>query len=301
MNKTQQKRFDALYTQHLNALKRQGKSDSTIAAYALAIRRITQRLDRCPDKLSQADLEAYFSDLLTTHSWSTIKRDRCGLQFFYKHVAKKQWVWVNIVKPPKVKSLPDILTLEEIAHVINTTRELRYQTYILTTYSMGLRLGEALTLQVGDIDAKRMLVHIRNGKGGKDRFVMLPQTSLVALRRYWATHRHPRFVFPGGTSTAARHKASSPMDRGGLQKSFRVIIADCGIHKKISIHSLRHCFGAHLNEAGVPLQAIQQAMGHECIRTTALYSQLTMSAQQENVGVINQLIERLPLRWCDRE
>ena len=142
MNNKDQKHFQTLYNRHLSALQRQGKSPSTIEAYSLALRRVTDFFDRCPDTLSQSDIEDYFSQLINTHSWSTVKRDRCGLQFFYKHILKQQWQWVNIVKPPTIKSLPDILTFDEMTTVINNTRELRYQTYILTTYSMGLRLGE---------------------------------------------------------------------------------------------------------------------------------------------------------------
>ena len=149
------------------------------------------------------------------------------------------------MKPPQVRSLPDILTSDEISLLINSTREMRYQVYILTTYSMGLRLGEALKLTVGDIDSKRMRVHVRNGKGRKDRFVTLPKLTLLALRRYWATHRHPSLLFPVGKNPRERHSAKVPMDRGGMQKSFQAIVQSCNIHKRISIHSLRHCAGMH--------------------------------------------------------
>ena len=107
--------------------------------------------------------------------------DRNGLPFFYKHVLNQERHWVDIVKPPQHKRLPDILTSTEIERIINATRELRYQTYILTVYSMGLRLGEALNLRVGDIDGARMRVHVRQGKGGKDRFVTLPAMTLQAF------------------------------------------------------------------------------------------------------------------------
>lgn len=187
MNKAQQKRFESLYQQHLNALKRQGKSKATIDAYSRAVRRITTFFDRCPDRLTTNDLKDYFTSLVKSHSWSTVKLDRNGLQFFYKHIINKQWQWIDIVKPPQVKSLPDILTPDEISLIINSTREIRYQTYILTVYSMGLRLGEALNLKVGDIDAKRHRLHVRCGKGRKDRFVTLPDRALLALRQYWST------------------------------------------------------------------------------------------------------------------
>ena len=175
MNKAQQKRFQSLYQQHLNALRRQGKSQSTIDLYAHAVRRIAEHFDRCPDNLSRKELNEYFDWLVRERSWSTVKVDRNGLQFFFKHVLGKQWQWVDIVKAPVVKRLPDVLSADELTRVFNATREVRYQTYFLTVYSMGLRLGEGLTLRVGDIDADSMRVHLRNAKGRKDRFVTLPQ------------------------------------------------------------------------------------------------------------------------------
>jgi site-specific recombinase XerD len=295
MNKAQQARFNSLYEQHVNALHRQGKAASTIDVYARAVRRITAFFDRCPDRLTLDHLKDYFTALVKSHSWSTVKVDRNGLQFFYQHVLNKQWIWVDIVKPPQKRVLPDILTVKEVERVINGTRELRYQTFILTAYSIGLRLGEALNLQVGDIDSERMKVHVRLGKGQKDRFVVLPEVTLNALRQYWATHRNPIFIFPGGKSAEARQAARIVMDRGGLQKSLKVIVKSCGIHKHVTPHSLRHCYGAHLVETGLNLRAIQQEMGHECPKTTALYTQLTEVAHQNTSRMINRLVNRLHL------
>jgi integrase/recombinase XerD len=156
-----------------------------------------------------------------------------------------------------------------------------------------LRLGEALNLKIGDIDKERMKVHIRMGKGKKDRFVTLPQVSLIAMRKYWSTHRNPSFIFPAGKNSEQRHTAKQFMDRGGLQKSIRVICKDCGINKHISVHSLRHCYGAHLVESGLNLRAIQHEMGHECPKTTAIYTQLTEVTQQKTDAIINRMINRL--------
>ena len=295
MNKAQQARFNSLYEQHVNALHRQGKAESTIDVYARAVRRIAHFFDRCPDRLTQDHLKDYFTALVKSHSWSTVKVDRNGLQFFYRHVLNQQWIWVEIVKPPQKRVLPDILTVKEVERVINGTRELRYQTFILTAYSSGLRLGEALNLKVGDIDSERMKVHVRQGKGRKDRFVILPEVSLQALRAYWVTHRNPQLLFPGGKTAELRHDATLPMDRGGLQKSFKVIVKSCGIYKHVTPHSLRHCYGAHLVETGLNLRAIQQEMGHECPKTTALYTQLTEVAHQNTSKMINRMVNRLHL------
>jgi len=165
MTPSEQSRFDGLYKRHLRALKLQGLSDSTIDVYSRALRRIGHFYGCCPDRLGTEQLEHYFAELVESHSWSTVKVDRNGLQFFWKHVLKRDWSWVNIIKPPKIRSLPDILTPNEIERLIAATRKLCYRVFLLATYSMGLRLSETLALEVGDIDGERKQVHIRRGKG----------------------------------------------------------------------------------------------------------------------------------------
>jgi site-specific recombinase XerD len=293
MNPSDQSRFDSLYQQHLNVLRLQGLAPATIDAYSRALRRVSGFFDCCPDQLDQRQLRDYFSSLSQSHSWSSVKLDRNGLQFFYRHILNKPWQWVEIVKPPKVKTLPDILSVSEVAKVINSTREARYQTYLLCVYSMGLRLSEALNLTIADIDSARHKVHVRCGKGRKDRFVFLPDRTLLLLRIYWASHRNPKWLFPRGKSNELRRSATAPMDRGGLQKSVKVIVKSCGIHKRITIHTFRHCYGAHLVESGVNLRAIQHQMGHECPKTTALYTQLTEITQRDTGSQINGLIDGL--------
>lgn len=138
MHPAEMKRFNELYQRHLRSLKLQGKARKTIDSYSRAVRRITDYFDCCPDQLSLEQREQYFSDLVKSHSWSTVKIDRNGLQFFWKHVLKQDWQWVNIVKAPKVQSLPDILTVAEVEQLIGATRKLRYRVFLLATYSMGL-------------------------------------------------------------------------------------------------------------------------------------------------------------------
>jgi site-specific recombinase XerD len=297
MNKSQQVKFESLYRKHVSALKRQGKAASTIDVYARAVRRVAEAFDCCPDRLTQEQLEAHFDALVESHSWSTVKIDRNGLQFFYEHVLKRDWTWIKIVKPPQIRRLPDILTIKEIERLINGTRELRYQTFILVAFSMGLRLSEVLQLQIGDIDKERMKIHVRCGKGAKDRMVTLPQLSLEALRRYWKTHRHRQFIFPNGRQGDERRQATATMDRGGVQKSLKVIAQSCGLRKHVTPHTLRHCYGALSLEAGVNLRAIQHEMGHERPNTTALYTQLTDTANQDTSKLINAMLAPLQLSW----
>jgi site-specific recombinase XerD len=233
MNPTEQARFDSLYQRHLRMLKLQGKSANTIDSYARALRRVAEHFDFCPDQLTPKQLEIYFGELVDSHSWSTVKVDRNGLQFFWKHVLKVDWQWVNIIKPPKIHTIPDILTLAEIERLIGATRKLRYRVFLLATYSMGLRLGETLALQVGDIDAERQRVHIRRGKGHKDRMVPLPALTYQALRALWRKHRHPYLLFPNAQRPLAQiHQATTHMDRGGAQVAMKTVVKECGIKKK---------------------------------------------------------------------
>ena len=292
MNTSQQQRYNYLYEQHLINLRLQGKRPSTIDAYARAVRRITAFFDKSPDTLTTADLKLYFNNLIQTHSWSTIKLDRNGLQFFYRYTLNKQWEWLSIVKPPQVKRIPDILTPKQVDDVINQTKQLRYQVFFMTLYSMGLRLSEGLNLTIHDIDKSTMLVHVRDGKGGKDRMVPLPELTLLALRDYWKTHRHERLIFPG-THT----KTNTPMDKGSVQKALKRVLQDCHIKKLISPHSLRHCYATHLLEQGLDLRSLQHLLGHASLNTTARYTQLTKVKQRDMSRAVNQLTDKLTITW----
>ena len=233
MNQAKTKRFNELYQRYLRLLKLQDKSKKTIDAYARAVRRISGHFDCCPDQLTLKQREEYFSDLVKSHSWSTVKVDRNVLMFFWKHVLKRDWKWVNIIKAPKIRSLPDILTVNEVEQLIGATCKLRYRVFLLTTYSMGLRLSETLALQVGDIDGNRKLVHIRRGKGHKDRFVPLPDLTCQALRTLWCKHRNPCWLFPCAVGSPERiQKATKHMDRGGTQAAMKAVVQQCGIKKK---------------------------------------------------------------------
>ena len=148
----------------------------------------------------------------------------------------------GLIKPPKAQRLPDIVTVEEAQRIFAATRVASYRVFFFTLYSLGLRLGEGLRLEVGDIDAARWRVHVRDSKGNRDRFVPLPQSTHRLLQRFWAVHRNPVLLFPsrhGGVKAAA--SATTPMDRGGVQKSLHQVIGTCGLKKKITPHSLRQC------------------------------------------------------------
>lgn len=233
MNTKEQKRFDSLYKKHLRALKLHGYSASTIDVYSRAVRRLSGHFDCVPDKLTVDQLTDYFSQLIDSHSWGTVRVDRNGLMFFWEHILKRDWQWLEMIKPPQVRTLPDVLTVPEVEQLIGTARKLRYRVFVLATYSMGLRLSETLALQVSDIDAARKRVHIRRGKGHKDRFVPLPDLTCQALRTLWSKHRHPRLLFPNPVGSPERiQQATNHMDRGGTQQAVKALVTECGIKKR---------------------------------------------------------------------
>jgi len=225
--------FNRQYQTHLKHLKLKGLQPKTIDAYARAIRNLGAYFAYDIDTLSESQLVDYFSDLIESRSWSAVKLDLYGLKFYTVHVLRKAWVMPHLIKSPKVARLPDIVTVEEAQRLFGATRTLSYRVFYFTLYSLGLRLSEGLALKVGDIDAARLRVHIRDSKGNRDRLVPLPEATLEVLRKFWLVHRHPELLFPnraGGLRAA--HRATSPLDRGGVQNTLRQVVLDCGLKKR---------------------------------------------------------------------
>jgi integrase/recombinase XerD len=225
--------FEQNYQRHLQHLKLKGLQPKTIEAYSRAIRRIGERFDQRIDDLTEQQLTDYFTELVASHSWSTVKLDLYGLKFYYAHVLHKPWVAPGLIKPPRSQRLPDIVTVAEAQRLFAATRVLSYRVFFFTLYSLGLRLGEGLRLRVGDIDAARARVHVRDAKGNRDRFVPLPQATLALLRRFWHVHRNPVLLFPnrhaGRTGSAT---ATTPLDTGGVQLALRQVVHACGLKKR---------------------------------------------------------------------
>ncbi len=229
-------KYNQYYSLHCKHLKLKGLQPKTIEAYSRAIRRIADYFEGHLDDLSEEQLLDYFHDLLERLSWSAVKLDLYGLKFFYTHVLTKTWVDIPLIKPPKNTRIPDIVTVDEARRLFLATRKLSYRIFFFTLYSMGLRLGEGLRLQVGDIDADRLRVHIRNAKGNKDRLVPLPMNTLAVLRRFWAVHRHPVFLFPNrkrGLNSACL--VDSPLDRSGIQVTMKSVVEEIGLKKRFHV------------------------------------------------------------------
>ena len=225
--------FKEHYQSHLKHLLLKGLQPKTIEAYSRAIRRIGERFDHRIDSLTEPQLTDYFTELVASHSWSTVKLDLYGLKFYYAHVLRKPWVAPGLIKPPRSQRLPDIVTVAQAQRIFAATRVASYRVLFFTLYSLGLRLGEGLRLEVGDIDATRGRVHVRDAKGNRDRLVPLPRATHQLLQRFWRLHRNPVLLFPnrhGGLQGAG--SARTPLDRGGVQKTLRRVTQACGLKKR---------------------------------------------------------------------
>jgi len=228
--------FNRYYELHCKHLKLKGLQPKTIDAYSRGVRRIGDYFDYQIDNLDQNQLLDYFHSLLERLSWSAVKLDLYGLKFFYTHVLNKAWTDLKLIQPPRVKHIPDIISVEEAQKLFMATNRVSYRVFFFTLYSMGLRLGEGLRLEVGDIDAVRHRVHIRHAKGNKDRFVPLPNTTLQLLRCFWSLHRHPQFLFPSRKRGLKKaHLATIPMDRGGVQLAMTTVVRDINLKKRFPV------------------------------------------------------------------
>jgi integrase/recombinase XerD len=269
-----------------------GRSPRTQQAYLRAVRKLSEFYHKSPDKLTETQVRKYFLTIKNEHHYApgSLRVAFNGIRFFYTHTCKRDWPTLRQVKIPNSKALPEVLTRAQVHQIIEACEQERIAVFLWTVYSMGLRLEEALQLQVSDIDAERGLVHIHRGKGAKDRYVPIPSFTLGWLRNYWLAHRHRRLLFPAqGRDHRQAHTANNPMAKTTVQGSMKKIVDSIGFGKKISIHTLRHCYATHLLEAGVSLKVIQKYLGHSSLQTTMIYLHLTDSAEADS----RQAIERL--------
>jgi len=270
-----------------------GLSQKTQESYLRSVRQLAEHYHKAPDQISEEELRQYFLYLKNvrqvSHSSCTVAL--CGIKFFYERTLRREWLTLELVRSPREKKLPVVLSVEEVGQILGCVRRMKYRVCLGTLYSCGLRLKEGLHLQVCDIDSDRLQIHVRHGKGGKDRYVPLPERTLQMLRQYWVTHRHPEWLFPA--SNYRGWMATEPMNPSGVQRAFRAACKESGIQKHATVHTLRHSWATHMLEAGVNLRIIQACLGHRSPNTTAIYTHLTRKAEVPAVTAINQVLDEL--------
>jgi integrase/recombinase XerD len=285
------------YQRSMNTLQLNGKGERTQEAYTRAVRMLVDFYGKPPEQISEQELEQYFLRRKNVDHWSanTMRICYCGIRFFFVNVLKHNFDLFHILRAKNEARLPAVLSREEVRALLGCVRTRHNHAYLSTVYGCGLRLTEALYLEVSDIDSARMMIHVHRGKGARDRFVPLPHSSLAILRAHWRTHRNPRLLFPAcGRDGRAASAATTPMAISSVQGAFRRAKLQAGIRKRaVSIHTLRHCYATHLLEEGVNLRVIQQHMGHASLETTMVYLHLTRKGHEDAYALIDHVMEGL--------
>jgi site-specific recombinase XerD len=280
----------ALRQKMIEDMQLHGFAERTQKSYMQAVRQLAEYYHKPPDQISEDELRQYFLYLMNVKkvSRSTITLALCGIKFFYERTMQRQWATLALVRPQREKKLPVVLSVDEVRQILARVRRWRFRMCLSTIYACGLRLQEGLHLQISHIDGGRQLLHVCHGKGGKDRYVPLPQPILEMLRQYWGTHRDLVWIFPSTHQTV-----KSPMDASGLQRAFHGALLDSGIQKPATVHTLRHSYATHLLEAGLNLRLIQSYLGHASPNTTAIYTHLTKPSEDLAIQAINRVVAGL--------
>lgn len=249
-------------------LRLRGYAEKTRVAYVSCVRAFARHFRRSPAALGEDEIRAYLTHLIDVRRVrpATQVVHAAALRFLYRITLQQPELAARVPRPRRPQTLPAVLSVEEVGQVLGAITAPKYRALFLTCYGAGLRIGEACALQLADIDSPRMLLHVRRGKGGHERYVTLSPRLLTALRAYWH-HARPRgpYLFPGATP-------DRPLSRDAAQRALRQGAAQHGIGKRVTPHTLRHCFATHLLEAGAELRTIQHLLGHRSIRSTVRYT-----------------------------
>ena len=259
-----------LYNRMKMDLELKNYSPKTIACYLNCMVDFVRHYGRSPDEMGEKEIRGYLHYLIKNKklSQSSINQAYSAMKFFYERTMGREW---NAIKIPRVKSqkrLPVVLAREEVQSILRSTGNLKHRVILTTIYSGGLRAGEATHLKVCDIDSSRMMIHVRGGKGNKDRYTLLAERTLDILRKYWKAYRPSSWLFPG-------RDPNKPISVSSIQRVFKVSLCRAGIKKNASLHSLRHSFATHLLESGTDLYYIQRFLGHRSAKTTCIYLHIT--------------------------
>ncbi|MFZ5354837.1 MAG: tyrosine-type recombinase/integrase [Bacillota bacterium] len=274
----------ALLDEMKSKLILKGYSFRTRDAYIGHISRLVSHFAAHPHELNSTHIDSYLVTLLDIKedSHSYVNQAVSAIKFLYRHVLNRGDVVVKLSRPKREKKLPEVLSREEVVQILNGTENLKHRAMLYLTYSAGLRVGELVRLRVTDIDSKRNMIHIVQGKGKKDRYTLLSQTSLEILRQYVKKYRPDEWLFPS-------QDYKGHLTERTAQRVFENAKKAVGIKKDVSIHTLRHSFATHLLENGVDLRYIQELLGHVNSSTTEIYTHVS----EKNIRQIQSPLDRL--------
>lgn len=251
-------------------LELKGYSPKTQAAYLRGVQKFAEHYGQSPEWLGTNEIKAYLHHIITVSDAgnSTVDIAYSALKFLYEITLSQQWDMKKIPRTKKPKKLPVLLSPSEINNLFQAATNPKHKALLMTLYGAGLRASEVARLRVSDIDSSNMQIRVRQAKGKKDRYTLLSKQNLTILRTYWRFCRPHEWLFPG-------KDPNQPMDTKAVYRIFQQARNKAHIQKKVTTHTLRHCFATHLLEAGTSLYHIQQLLGHSSPKTTGIYIHLT--------------------------
>ena len=280
-------------------LKLRSLAASTQEEYLRYVRKLAARVKQDPAGLDEAQVREHLLHLKVEHAYSpsSMRSAVAAMRAYYGLHLGRDWQLFDLVRSPSAMKLPLVLTRPEVARLFAAIRELRFLMVLRLMYACGLRISEAVNLEVTDIKRDGPRVHIRDAKGRKERLVPLPQWSYEELKVWWKTHRHPKWVFPGvgrgwrdGASAVAKlAQAVEPMGVGSVQHCLRLAVVTAQLPKGTCTHTLRHSYATHLLDAGVSIRLISAYLGHVSLDTTLIYAHLTLANEAGARVVLEQL------------
>jgi integrase/recombinase XerD len=282
--------MSALRKRMLEDMRVRNYSPKTQVMYVHRVARFAAHFGRTPDQLTPEDIRTYLVHLKDVEqvSWSTFNQAVCALRFFYKVTLGRAEMVAEIPYPRTSKKLPTVLSREEVSRLLRAVRHPKHRAVAATMYAAGLRLSEALSLKLSDIDAERMVITVRQGKGRKDRTVMLSPRLLKLIRRYTRREQPEEWLFPGRRRDQRLHETA-------IQRALATARRDAGIGKHASAHTLRHSFATHLLEAGTDLRLIQTLLGHRSVKTTSIYTHVSAQRLHSTPSPFDRLEEPAPV------
>jgi integrase/recombinase XerD len=282
-----------LMKRYVADLKLKSYQKRSAQSYLRAVRQLQNFTCKAVEDITEEDVREYWLYCKEELGWgsATLRISYSGIKLFYSLTLKRDWEVLRSVKFERDQTLPVVLSIDEVRAILGAIPNLQNRAFYTVMYACGLRLGEAIHLQVADVDGKRKFIHVRHGKGAKDRLVPVADSALEVLRAFYRTHRNPTWVFPAlGKNGKGGPTAEQPVSETTVHGALRRAVVKTGLRKPIRPHTLRHSYATHMIEAGVPVRHVQECLGHESLASTMIYLHITSHGKEDSRRRMNQLM-----------
>ena len=255
------------------------------------VARLAEYYRTSPEHLTEEQVRKYLLLRKQQLKLNSMRPIVAAIKFFYSQTVPRDWQTLRAVRIPRVRTLPVVLIPERVWQLIDATDAFHWQVFFRTSYTTGLRSGDTRQLTIHDVEADRQQLHVRKTKNSHERIVPLPPATLEALREYWKTHRHPKWLFPSRANLRQMHLAERPVCAKSVQRAFHKVVGSLNWKMPgLRPHTLRHSYATAMLEAGVNIKVLQSYLGHRNLKATEIYLHLTRNSDQKARKIVQQLM-----------